>query len=46
MITLELVTEFIREYLRYNDNFECVSFTIIKSNRGKLLDIKVKPQSK
>jgi hypothetical protein len=38
MITLELLTDFIHEYLRYNKDIICDSFTIY----DKMLDIKVK----
>ena len=38
MITLELLTDFIHEHLRYNKDIICDSFTIY----DKMLDIKVK----
>jgi len=38
MITLELLTDFIHEYLRYNKDIICDSFTIY----DKMLEIKVK----
>jgi hypothetical protein len=43
MITLELLTEFVRGPLRYNKDIECDSFIILTDfrSKNKILDIKL-----